>query len=297
VELEVPFLLPNSLIRNSMSVRAKKSLGQHFLSDRGVVSRIIEAVSPQPSDAILEIGPGTGAITRQLASRSGFLCAIETDSRLVAELNTSIQSANVSVVEGDALSIDWDAAIDTTIQAWRAQTGEASRTPRIRVVGNLPYYISTPILQVLIAHRAWIFDITVMLQDEVANRIASPPGTREYGYLSVLTQLYCEVQKLFQVPPSAFKPAPEVKSAVVRLTVRGHPAVAVQNEDKYFAVVRAAFAQRRKTILNNLKAAATSLGLARPLLAALGQAGIDPRRRAETMSLDDFARLCHSLFN
>jgi len=277
-------------------MRAKKSLGQHFLSDRRVVERIIEAVSPQGGDAIIEIGPGTGVLTRPLAERAGYVCAIEADSRLVAELNRDNSLPNLAILSGDALSIDWAKLIDSCIQGWKTHASQPDGLPRVRIVANLPYYISTPILQLLIGQRERIFDITVMLQDEVVDRIASAPGTKDYGYLSVLVQFYCEVQKLFEVPPSAFRPAPEVRSAVVRLSTRQHPVVAVDNEERYLGVVRAAFAQRRKTILNNLRAAAGVLAATNPLGEALERAGIDPRRRAETLSLEDFARLCDSLW-
>jgi 16S rRNA (adenine1518-N6/adenine1519-N6)-dimethyltransferase len=218
-------------------LRAKKSLGQHFLSDAGVIRRIVEAVSPGPSDVIIEIGPGTGAITFPLAAEAGYVCAIEADSRMVASLNTDDKPDSLSIVEGDALTIDWDHLIDSTLEEWEETVGESSAVPRVRIVGNLPYYISTPILQLLISSRVRIFDITVMLQDEVVDRIASPPGSREYGYLTVLAQFYCKVEKLFEVPPSAFKPAPAVRSAVVRLTILERPAVVLENEERYFGVV------------------------------------------------------------
>jgi 16S rRNA (adenine1518-N6/adenine1519-N6)-dimethyltransferase len=277
-------------------IRAKKSLGQHFLSDAKIIRRIVQAVSPVTSDVIIEIGPGTGAITRPLAVQAGYVRAIEADSRMIARLNSDDKPANLSIVGGDALTIDWDDLIDSTIEDWRRMVGESSATPRVRVVGNLPYYISTPILQVLIARRKRIFDVTAMLQDEVVNRIASPPGSREYGYLSVLVQFYCNVQKLFEVPPSAFKPAPAVRSAVVRLIVLEQAAVVVDSEERYFGVVRAAFAQRRKTILNSLKAAASVLRATGPIEDAIKRAGIDTRRRAETLSIQDFASLYYALY-
>jgi 16S rRNA (adenine1518-N6/adenine1519-N6)-dimethyltransferase len=279
-----------------MTIKPKKRLGQHFLVDQRVVARIIQAIEPDQSDAIIEIGPGTGAITRPLAARAGYLAAIEADSDLAAELKAGIESDNVSIIQGDALAIEWDTLIDSTVQAFGARPCGWSKVPRVRIVGNLPYYISTPILQVLLAHSARIVDITVMLQDEVARRIGSPPGSREYGYLSVLTQFYCEVRSLFEVPPSSFRPAPEVRSAMVRLTVRRQPAVTVENPARYLALVRASFARRRKTILNNLKAAELFLGAGGPLGDALARAGIDPRRRAETLSLQEFAILCDSLY-
>jgi len=278
-------------------LRAKKSLGQHFLSDPRVIGRIIDEVAPQHSDAIIEIGPGTGALTGRLAARAGFVTAIEADSSLIPELRRNIASDSLLIIEGDVLSVDWKALLNSTLKGWAERTGGSMANARVRVVGNLPYYISTPILQALIAHRSALFDITVMLQDEVVDRIASPPGSREYGYLSVLVQFYCEVEKLFEVGSSAFRPPPDVRSAVVRLLIRAEPAVKVQDEANYFAVVRAAFAQRRKTILNNLKAASHYLDSARSPGEALVQAGIDPRRRAETLSLDDFARLCGRLYH
>ena len=224
------------------------------------------------------------------------MCAIEADSRMVASLNIDDKPDSLSVVEGDALNIDWGDLIDSTIEEWRKTVGESSAAPRIRIVGNLPYYISTPILQVLIASRVRIFDITVMLQDEVVDRIASPPGSREYGYLSVLAQFYCKVEKLFEVPQSAFKPAPAVRSAVVRLTVLERPAVVVDDEERYFDVVKAAFAHRRKTILNNFKASASVLAPVRPVDEAVKRAGIDGRRRAETLSIHEFASLYYALY-
>ncbi|HKP12039.1 MAG TPA: rRNA adenine dimethyltransferase family protein, partial [Blastocatellia bacterium] len=162
---------------------------------------------------------------------------------------------------------------------------------------NLPYYISTAIIERLMALGKRVTDMTLMLQSEVVERITSPPGGREYGYLSVLVQYHCQASKLFDVPPSAFRPQPKVQSAILRLSVRERPAVGVSDEARFFALVRAAFAQRRKTIANNLKAARHALGLTVEISAALEQAGIQPQRRAETLALDDFAALHHALFN
>lgn len=226
-----------------------------------------------------------GALTAMLVERAGRVIAIEIDPRLAAEIRSAITAENFSLVEADALAVDWDELLNN-----------AGDSGRIRVVANLPYYISTPILQTLLRHHDRIFDMTLMLQDEVVERITSGPGGREYGYLSVLTQYYCEARKLFEVPPSAFKPAPKVWSAIVRLIVRDKPPVAVADEGQFFALVRAAFAQRRKTIANNLKAAARTLGFVEGVTVALERANIDPRRRAETLSLEDFARLYQALY-
>jgi 16S rRNA (adenine1518-N6/adenine1519-N6)-dimethyltransferase len=322
-------------------IRAKKSLGQNFLIDGRVVNRIIQTVSPLTSDVIIEIGPGTGALTVPLARQAGFLVAIEADARLVNRLQSLIESSNARIVGADALSVDWDSLIDSAL----AEYGELSRgeslkypyvtteaigppmeiatgqrtsdvSPRMRVVANLPYYISTAILQILLEHKSRFHDFTLMLQDEVVDRIASGPGSGEYGYLSVLAQYYCEVEKLFEVPAASFKPAPKVQSAVVQLTVRDTPPILVEDEARFFSLIKVCFAQRRKTLLNNLKAASPALRLPTglsdadslphpPLEAtdigtisstggiesALLQAGIDPRRRAETFSLDEFASI------
>ena len=265
-------------------IKAKKSLGQNFLIDKNVSRRIVESVSPQKGDLIVEIGPGTGAITRLLTESAGRVIAFEIDTRLVEELRGSLSASNLEIIEADALGLDWRKFLTERRQSSVEQ-------PRVRVVANLPYYISTPILQKLIEHHDLIFDMTLMLQSEVVERIAAAPGGRDYGYLSVLVQYYSAARKLFDVPPSAFRPAPKVQSSVVRLVMRERPPVEVSNEEDFFALVRAAFAQRRKTILNNLRAAHTSLAFNTPIEQALEQAKIDSRARAESLSIADFAAL------
>lgn len=270
-------------------IKARKSLGQNFLIDRSVSRRIIESVAPQTSDLIIEIGPGVGALTEMLARQSGYVAAIEIDDRLVEELRAKIAAPNLAVIKADALGIDWIDLISSARAAMRELTG--ADAARVRVVANLPYYISTAIIERMIGLGGLLHDMTLMLQDEVVERIASGPGTKDYGYLSVLVQFYCEARKLFTVPPDAFKPAPRVNSAVVRLAVRGEPVARVADARRFFAVVKAAFAQRRKTILNNLKAAAPALGIEGPVAEAIERAGIDPRRRAETLTVEEFASL------
>jgi len=176
-----------------------------------------------------------------------------------------------------------------------ASLPRATGSLRIRIVANLPYYISTAIIEKLLSLRVQIFDMTLMLQKEVAERITANPGGREYGYLSVLVQYYCVATQLFEVAPSAFTPQPKVKSSVIRLRVREEPAVKVADERSFFSLVRACFAQRRKTILNNLKAAAVSQGFTASLESALEAASVAPNRRAETLSLPEFARLFEAL--
>lgn len=276
-------------------IKAKKSLGQNFLTDHRVAHRIIDAVSPLPTDIVIEIGPGTGALTRMLVGRSGYVEAVEIDARLADELRRSVKAENLSIVTDDALSLDW-MRLMTNAKAKLHFPGPADKDRRhVRIVANLPYYISTPIIEKLLSLGVRLFDMTLMLQKEVADRITTGPGGKEYGYLSVMVQYYCIASKLFEVPPSAFTPAPKVESAVIRLTVRERPAVDVADEARFFALVRASFAQRRKTILNNLKAASRALEFTEPLESALEAASVAPQRRAETLSIEEFAALCRAL--
>ncbi|HXF39683.1 MAG TPA: 16S rRNA (adenine(1518)-N(6)/adenine(1519)-N(6))-dimethyltransferase RsmA [Blastocatellia bacterium] len=271
-------------------IKAKKSLGQNFLTDHRVARQIIDSVSPRAEDVIIEIGPGTGALTAMLVRRTGHVVAIEIDASLVEELRRTVRARNLSIVNTDVLKLDWE----QTIEDARSRIVDVAST-RVRVVANLPYYISTPIIERLLSPGRGLFDMTLMLQREVADRIVSEPGNRAYGYLSVMVQYYALASKLFDVPPSSFTPSPKVWSAVIKLVVRERPAVEVADEAMFFALVRAAFAQRRKTIRNNLKAAAAALEFGSPVESALEAASIDPRRRAETLSLIEFAELCRQL--
>jgi 16S rRNA (adenine1518-N6/adenine1519-N6)-dimethyltransferase len=225
--------------------------------------------------------------------------AIEIDRRLSEELTRSIRAKNFRLIERDALEVDWPdlarAARDQLNEALSA-TGTELVPIRVRVVANLPYYISTAIIERLLTTRPGFFDLTLMLQEEVVDRIISQPGGRDYGFLSVLVQYYSDPVKMFVVPPNAFRPAPKVNSAIVRLAVRDTPAVEAVDETRFFQLVRAAFAHRRKTILNNLKAAAGTLQFSRPPESALEMASMDHRRRAETLSLSDFATLSWKLW-
>ena len=277
-------------------IAPKKSLGQHFLADKRIARRIVEAVAPTADDVILEIGPGEGVLTRLLLDRCGYLLCVEIDSALAAGLRETTAAGNLTIIEGDALKIDWGEAIRAAKAKWAdcRSRADADDAPRIRLVANLPYYISTPLIQVLI--REPIDDMTLMLQQEVVDRIIAGPGGREYGYLSVLVQYHCEARKLFEVPPSAFRPPPKVRSAVMKLVRRTKPPVEVHKEERFFALVRAAFAQRRKTIYNNLRAAERALGLGAVDQSLLEKAKIDPRRRAETLSIAEFASLDRALF-
>jgi 16S rRNA (adenine1518-N6/adenine1519-N6)-dimethyltransferase len=278
------------------NIRAKKSLGQNFLNDESVARRIIDLVSPTRAEIIIEIGPGTGVLTRMLVSRSGYVIAVEIDHRLADSLRGSLKPNNLSVITADALRLNWEEVITNTRETLRSFHPERASAARVRVVANLPYYISTPIIEMFLGLRHQIADMTLMLQKEVAERITTEPGSKEYGYLSVMVQYYCVASLLFEVPPTAFTPAPKIQSSVIRLKLREQPAIQVEDEARFFALVRAAFSQRRKTILNNLKASAAALKFSQPVGAALEAAGVAAQRRAETLSLPEFASLDSALF-
>ncbi|HEY5790777.1 MAG TPA: 16S rRNA (adenine(1518)-N(6)/adenine(1519)-N(6))-dimethyltransferase RsmA [Gammaproteobacteria bacterium] len=255
-----------------MSHRPRKRFGQNFLRDAQVVARIVAAIAPRPGERLLEIGPGEGALTGPLLEASGELTALELDRDLVAALQRRFpQGSGLTLLEGDALAFDF-----------RALAAGA----RLRLVGNLPYNISTPLLFHLFDQRDAVADMHFMLQKEVVDRLAAEPGSKAYGRLSVMAQYHCAVRPLFDVPPGAFRPPPKVDSTVVRLRPHPAPPVAV-DPVRLRAVVTAAFAQRRKTLRNTLRGL-----LEAPALEA---AGIDPGRRAETLTLAEFAHLAERL--
>jgi 16S rRNA (adenine1518-N6/adenine1519-N6)-dimethyltransferase len=264
-------------------MRAKKKYGQHFL-EPAWADKLLAAIDPRPDDRFLEIGAGPGALTLRLAGRVSHVTAVEIDPALVAALAPKLP-ANVELVQRDFLDFDL---------APLAASGP------LRVAGNLPYNVSSPILFRLIdAYYAapaqhprpggpGLVDATVMVQLEVAERIEAAPGTRNYGVLAILLQWHADVRRLLTLPPGAFRPMPEVRSAVVRLTFRP-PAVAVADPEAFEAMVRSMFTQRRKTLSNALRPFAVSVG--GDAAAALSAAGIDPRRRPETLQPAELARL------
>ena len=240
----------------------KKRFGQHFLHDPGLIRRIVQAIAPKPGDRLVEIGPGEGAITLPLLREHGALTVIELDRDLIPRIEAAAAGAGtLTVIHADVLTVDFT----------QLAHGEA-----LRVVGNLPYNISSPILFHCLEHAAAIRDMHFMLQKEVVDRMAAPPGSKVYGRLSVMLQLYCRVEPLLRVPPGAFNPPPKVDSAVVRLT----PLPPEQRHDADPAlverIVRHAFGQRRKTLSNALSGVATA--------AQIDAAGIDPRVRAEQLA-------------
>ena len=264
---------------------AKRRFGQNFLTDRNVVDRIIAAVDPRSPETIIEIGPGRGALTAKLVAAAGRVVAIEFDRQLVPQLREQFSNSRFQLIEADALTVNFCEIIAP------AETA--------RVVANLPYNVGTAILQRLIEQRHCLSDMTLMLQREVVERITAPPGSSDRGYLSVFVEAYCETEKLFDVSPQSFRPAPKVWSTVARLRVRERIAADVNDEALLWQVVSAGFAHPRKTILNNLREAPEPI---QELLKKRGgasivlcDAGLTPLRRAETFALEEWALLVNAI--
>lgn len=260
-----------TLYVNTQRHRPRKRFGQNFLHDPGIIERIVRAISPSPDDRLVEIGPGLGALTAPLVESAARLDVVELDRDLVPRLEARFAGReNFRIHNTDALRFDY------------CELGEG-----LRVVGNLPYNISTPLIFHLIAQSDCIRDMHFMLQKEVVDRLAAAPNCSDYGRLSVMVQYHCRVEYLFTVPPGAFNPPPKVQSAIVRLTPHSEAPVHVEDADLLARVVTQAFAQRRKTLRNTLKG----------LLDAdvIAECGIDPTRRAETLTLAEFAALANVL--
>jgi 16S rRNA (adenine1518-N6/adenine1519-N6)-dimethyltransferase len=257
----------------------KPRLGQNFLDDAQAADRIVAALGDCGGRAVIEIGPGQGAMTRTLAARAGRVLAIELDPELASRLRAAFPQESVSIIHEDVLRFDFAAA--------SAATGE-----RLIVLGNLPYYITSPILLRLAACHAVLDRAVLMVQREVADRVAAGPGSRDYGLLSVTAQLYGPVEKLFTLAPEAFSPPPEVHSTVIRWRFAPRLSELRVEEAGFVQFLRHSFAQKRKTLANNLRAAGFAPNL---IAAAISAAAIDPHTRAEALPLDAFADLWHTL--
>ncbi|MBS0192995.1 MAG: 16S rRNA (adenine(1518)-N(6)/adenine(1519)-N(6))-dimethyltransferase RsmA [Proteobacteria bacterium] len=250
----------------------KKHFGQHFLHDDAIIERIVRAIDPRPGDRLVEIGPGQGALTLPLLRCHGALTAIELDRDLIAPLHALGPEHALTIIQADVLNVDFSAL-----------AGDG----RLRLVGNLPYNISSPILFHALDHAAHIIDMHFMLQKEVVDRMAATPGSKVYGRLSVMLQAYCEVLPLLDVPPAAFRPPPQVDSAVVRLIPRPAATIGIDDRGLFANVVRDAFGQRRKTLRNALGNVCDA--------EAIAAAGLSPSARAEQVEVAGFVALANFL--
>ena len=258
-------------------IKMSKKLGQNFLIKRGIVDEIVHAAELTPGEPVLEVGPGIGTLTQGLAQSGADVTAIELDRRLLEVLDTTLASYdNVRIIHGDVLKLDVPSIMN--------------HKP-FKVVANLPYYITTPIIMSLLESKLPIERLVVMVQKEVALRMVAKPGTKDYGALSVAVQYYTEPDIVLDVPPKSFLPAPAVTSSVIRCVLRDKPPVDVIDEKLFFRVVKAGFAQRRKTFSNTMKTTGLSKDRIEELLA---KANIDGQRRGETFSLQEFADVANA---
>ena len=264
----------------------RKRYGQNFLIDSHVLSKIISAAELTKEDHVLEIGPGIGTLTEALSEAARDVTAVEIDETLIPILADTLSACkNVTVVQGDVMKFDVDAFV-------REKCGGK----RVKVVANLPYYITTPIIMELLSKGAPIDSVTVMVQKEVADRMSASPGTKEYGALSLAVQYYAEPYLAANVPKNCFMPRPDVDSAVVRLTRRETPPCRVSDENLFFAVIRASFNARRKTLVNGLRNAEFPEFTKEEIEESVAAAGCGPNVRGETLSIDEFAAVSNRLF-
>jgi 16S rRNA (adenine1518-N6/adenine1519-N6)-dimethyltransferase len=279
-----PHLMTMASIRNELreyGLFAKKGLGQHFLVDFNILNKVIRTAQVEKEDVVLEVGPGLGRMTLALAHEVKKVIAVEIDPKLVAILKEKVTDYhNVEVVKSDILKVDFK------------QFFEKEGQP-IKVVANLPYQISTPLLFRFIESKEAFSTITLMLQKEVAERMVAPPGQKEYGPLSIFIQMFLDVSIRFFIKPSAFFPPPKVESAVVHMVWKEKPMIERKDEEWFKRVVKACFGYRRKTLLNALKH--SELSLPESIESRMEKIGIDPRRRPETLTIEEFVRLADAL--
>ena len=273
-------------IKERYGFKLSKSLGQNFLTDKNIIDRIVESAEIGPEDLVIEIGPGIGVITREAAEYAKKVIAVEIDRNLIPILKETLGDCdNVEIVNRDILKTDVNELI--------RDCGE--NISGVKVIGNLPYYITTPIIMKLLEDGVKADSITIMMQKEVADRIKAAPGTKAYGALSVAVQYYCTVEAVVNVPKDVFVPQPKVDSTVLRLSIREEKPVELADRDVFFRCVKAGFGQRRKTLLNSLMGVENITK--EEVNQALAAAGIDPSRRAETLNLEEFARLSNEIYS
>lgn len=258
--------------------RFTKSLGQNFLTDLRVVDDIIAGAEITKDDSVIEIGPGVGTLTRKLLEHAGKVTAIELDEELIPILTEELKEFdNFTLIHGDAVKLDLKAIAEGK---------------RVKFVANLPYYVTTPIIAGILSSGMDFDSLTIMVQKEVAERMAAVPGTKDYGSLTILVRYYCDIKVVRNVPPSAFIPRPKIDSTVIRLNKLEKPRAEVEDEKLFFNIVRHSFNMRRKTLVNGLK----SMGLSRETIdEAMAECGIDSKLRGETLSVEKFAELSNAI--
>ena len=270
-------------IKDKHNFRLSKSLGQNFLTDKNIIDQIIESSGISSNDLVIEIGPGIGVLTKEALEAAGKVIAIEIDQRLIPILEETLADYdNFEIINADILKTDLHALIE-------ANKGYDA----VRIIGNLPYYITTPIIMKILEDAVPADSITIMMQKEVADRIKAPVGSKNAGAITAAVQFYCEVSQIASVPKEVFVPRPKIDSAVLRLDVRKSPAVEVRDKQVFFECIKKGFGQRRKTILNSLNGAG---GISKEALAEIFEhTGIDPQRRAETLSLAEFGMIADAI--
>ena len=270
-------------IREEFGFKFSKSLGQNFLTDKNIIDKIVDGAEIGPEDTVIEIGPGVGVITAEAAQQAKQVIAIEIDKTLIPILAKTLGDFdNVKVINEDVLKLD----INDVIEKEGAQG--------VKIMGNLPYYITTPIIMKILEEEVKADSITIMMQKEVADRIKAQPGTKAYGALSVAVQYYCTVDKVADVPRSVFVPQPNVDSVVLRLNIREEKPVEVTDRKLFFDCVKAGFGQRRKTLLNSLQGIK---GADKIIVSdSLAAAGIEQSRRAETLTIEEFGKIANEVY-
>jgi 16S rRNA (adenine1518-N6/adenine1519-N6)-dimethyltransferase len=268
-------------------IKADKRLGQHFLVDRQPLSAIIKAAQLLPEDEVLEIGPGLGALTLELGARVKRVVAVEKDRQLIPILeDLTGDFKNICILEADVLKLNMN------------KMRESHFDGRFKVVANLPYYITSPIIMKIIENRRWITLAVFMVQKEVAQRLTACPGSKDYGILSIAVQMYADIKLICTIGSNSFLPPPKVESAVIQIILRQKPRVRLEDEAFFFKVVEAAFGERRKTLKNSLKSRLTLPGINPDVIdKALEAVGIDNLRRGETLSIEEYAKLAEALKN
>ena len=272
-------------IRERYNFQLSRSLGQNFITDRSIIERIVEGAGVGENDLVIEIGPGIGVLTAEAAEAAARVIAVEIDSKLIPILSETLaEYDNIKVINQDILKTDVNKIIEE-------EKAAGNFTGAFRIIGNLPYYITTPIIMGLLESGVKADSITVMMQKEVADRIKASPGSKTYGAISAAVQYYCIVEQIASVPKEVFVPRPKVDSAVLNLHIRKEKPVELTDEKMFFACIRSGFGQRRKTLLNSLTGTA---GLSKEdIRNILSTAGIDPVRRAETLNMEEFAAIAN----